>query len=116
MLLKLLLTEMGYLVTCVSTGREAVRILRTMHVDLVITDVLMPDGDGIEVITELKRAQPSVRVIAMSGGGKHLGATECLRLASGLGAHGILTKPFTHEQLSEVVSQQFCPGTSVHQA
>jgi CheY-like chemotaxis protein len=106
------LRELGCLVTCVSTGREAVRVLRTVHVDMVITDILMPDGDGLEVITELKSAQPSARVIAMSGGGSHLRATECLKFASGLGAHGVLMKPFNREQLLELVTQQLCPGAS----
>jgi CheY-like chemotaxis protein len=111
-LLQLWLRELGFLVTCVSTGREAVRVLRTVHVDMVITDILMPDGDGLEVITELKRAQPSVRVIAMSGGGSHLRAAECLKVARGLGAHAVLLKPFNREQLIDVVSQQLIPGGS----
>lgn len=109
-LLQQWLQELGCLVTCVSTGGEAVRVLRTLHVDMVITDILMPDGDGLEVITELKRAQPSVRVIAISGGGSHLRATECLKFATGLGAHGVLMKPFNREQLIEIVTQQLCAG------
>jgi CheY-like chemotaxis protein len=104
------LGDLGCLVTCVSTGREALRVLRTVHVDMVITDILMPDGDGLEVITELKRAQPSARIIAMSGGGSHLQAAECLKFASGLGAHGVLTKPFNREQLLELVTQQLYAG------
>ena len=111
-LLQQWLRDLGCLVTCVSTGREAVKVLRTVHVDMVITDILMPDGDGLEVITELKIAQPSVRIIAVSGGGSHLGATECLKFASGLGAHGVLMKPFKREELLELVTQQLCPGAS----
>src|SRR5688572_28521782 len=112
-LLQQWLRDIGCVVTCVSTGREAVRVLRTMHVDMVITDVLMPDGDGLEVISELKSAQPSVRIIAMSGGGNHLRAAECLKFASGLGAHGVLMKPFNRDQLLEFVAQQLCPdGTA----
>jgi CheY-like chemotaxis protein len=109
-LLHLWLGDLGCLVTCVSTGQEALRVVRTVHVDMVITDILMPDGDGLEVITELKRAQPSARIIAMSGGGSHLRANECLKFASGLGAHGVLMKPFNREQLLELVTQQLCPG------
>jgi CheY-like chemotaxis protein len=116
MLLQQWLRDLGCLVTCVSTGREAVRVIRNEHVDMVITDILMPDGDGLEVISELKRTQPSVRIIAMSGGGRHLGAAECLKLATGLGAHGTLMKPFKREMLLEVVTQQFCPAGSAHPA
>ena len=100
------LRELGCRVTGVSAGREAVRLLRSMHVDMVITDILMPDGDGLEVITEMKRAQPTARVIAMSGGGNHLRAADCLKLAKGLGAHGVLTKPFNRQQVLEVVGEQ----------
>jgi CheY-like chemotaxis protein len=111
-LLQQWLRDLGYLVTCVSTGKEAVRVLRTVHVDLVITDILMPDGDGLEVISELRQAQPSARIIAMSGGGNHLRAVDCLKFAKGLGAHGVLMKPFNRQQLIEIVSQQFSPGGS----
>lgn len=111
LLLQRWLSDLGYLVTCVSTGEEAVRVVRTMHVDMVITDILMPDGDGLEVITELKRTQSTVRIIAMSGGGNHLRATECLKFASGLGAHGVLMKPFKRDQLIELVTQQLAAGT-----
>jgi CheY-like chemotaxis protein len=110
------LAELGCIVTCVSAGREAVRILRSTHVDMVITDILMPDGDGLEVITELKRAQPTTRVIAMSGGGNHLRAADCLKLAKGLGAHGIITKPFKRQQVLDVVSEQLSLGGSTASA
>lgn len=115
-LLQLWLRELGYFVTCVSTGREAVRVLRTAHVDMVITDILMPEGDGLEVITELKKAQPTARIIAMSGGGNHLRAADCLKFARGLGAHGVLMKPFNREQLVELVTQQLSPGVKTASA
>ena len=111
-LLQQWLRELGYLVTCVSTGKEAVRILRTVHVDMVITDILMPDGDGLEVISELRKAQPTARLIAMSGGGNHLRAADCLKFAKGLGANAVLMKPFNRQQLVEVVTQQLSPGGS----
>jgi CheY-like chemotaxis protein len=110
------LRDLGCLVTCVSTGREAIRVLRTLHVDMVITDILMPDGDGLEVITQLREVQPSVRIIAISGGGSHLGAVECLKFATGLGAHGVLLKPFNREQLVDMVTHQLCLGGSAKSA
>jgi two-component system chemotaxis response regulator CheY len=111
-LLQLWLRDLGYLVTCVSTGEEAIRVLRTVHVDMVITDILMPDGDGLEVITQLRRLQPTARIIAMSGGGNHIGAADCLKYAMRLGAHGVLMKPFKRQQLIEVVAQQLSSGPS----
>jgi CheY-like chemotaxis protein len=102
-LVALWLRDLGCVVTCVSTGREAVRFLRSQHVDIVITDILMPDGDGLEVISELKRAQASTRVLAISGGGNHLEAADCLKFAKGLGAHGLLMKPFNRQQLLDAL-------------
>ena len=98
-LLRAWLEDLGCLVTCVSTGQEAVRTIRSQHVDVVITDILMPDGDGLEVIAEMRRLQATARILAISGGGSHLEASDCLRFARGLGAHGLLMKPFNRQQL-----------------
>lgn len=93
------LERAGYRVTCVDCGQEAARALRARAYDLVITDIVMPDGDGFELITEFRRAQPTTRILAISGGGKYLQGADCLRMAKGLGAHGAVMKPFTREQL-----------------
>lgn len=98
-LAELWLKEVGCNVTCASTGREAVRELKVRPVDVVLTDVIMPDGDGLEVISEVRRTRPEVRVVAISGGGVHLNATDCLKFARGLGAHAVLMKPFNRQQL-----------------
>lgn len=93
------LQRAGYQVTCVDCGQEAARALRARPFDLIITDIVMPDGDGFELITEFRRAQPATRILAISGGGKYLQGADCLRMAKGLGAHGAVMKPFTREQL-----------------
>lgn len=93
------LERVGYRVTCVDCGHEAARALRAQPYDLIITDIVMPDGDGFELITEFRRAQPTTRILAISGGGKYLQGADCLRMAKGLGAHGAVMKPFTREQL-----------------
>lgn len=95
----------GCEVLSASSGREVTDLVRTRPVDLVITDVLMPDGDGLEVITGLKRAAPSTKVLAISGGGNHLRASDCLAFAKGLGAHGVLMKPFNRAQLLAAVKK-----------
>lgn len=89
----------GHSVICVTSGKEASRMLRTQRFDLVITDVVMPDGDGFELIAEFRKAQPSTRILAISGGGKYLQSADCLRMARGLGAHAVVMKPFNWEQL-----------------
>ena len=99
------LSDAGCKVSCASSGNEVAKLVRSHHVDLVITDVIMPDGDGLEVIADLKRAQPAARVLAISGGGNHLPAHDCLKFAKGLGAHAVLLKPFNREQLLEAVTR-----------
>ena len=89
----------GHTVATVSSAREAARLLRKQPFDLVITDVVMPDGDGFELIAAFRKAQPQARIIAISGGGKYLEGNDCLRMARGLGAHAVVMKPFTWEQL-----------------
>jgi CheY-like chemotaxis protein len=107
------LQDLGCEVTCVATGGEAARLLRTRRIDLVITDILMPDGDGLEVIAEARRVRSNARILAMSGGGNHLRAIDCLKFAKGLGAHGVLMKPFNREQVMEALKAVFS-GESAH--
>jgi CheY-like chemotaxis protein len=110
-LLQTWLSEVGWSVMCASTGVEVLKLARKQHVDLIITDVLMPDGDGLDVIQDLKRSQPATRVLAISGGGKYLQASECLKFAKGMGAHDVLLKPFNREQLLAAVSRVIQGGT-----
>jgi len=98
-LLRAALTKLGYEVTSASNGAEAIEAIAKMPFDVVITDLLMPEKDGIEVIGELRRRQPQARIVAMSGGGR--GSREhYLQTAKGLGAHALLGKPFSVTELS----------------
>lgn len=93
----------GHDVTGAASAREAIRVLGTRRFDLVITDVVMPDGDGFELIPAVRKAQPHARIVAMSGGGQYLQGEACLQVARGLGAHGAMTKPFNWAQLRALV-------------
>lgn len=88
----------GYHVVMAANGHEAKRALDNHEVDLVLTDLLMPEKDGIEIITDLRREKPALPVIAMSGGGR-MPASFYLNLARSFGAKTILHKPFLEEQL-----------------
>lgn len=98
------LETLGHHVVCVGSGRELAALLETRPFDLVITDIIMPNGDGFEAILALKKHQPGAGVIAMSGGGSYLPADDCLRVAKGLGANQVLFKPFKRQQLLDAVS------------
>ena len=104
-----LLSGDGHAVAVVSNAREAFDQMRQKQFDLVITDVLMPDGDGIDLITELKKVQPNARILAMSGGGRYLEGSDYLKLAKGLGAHSAIMKPFTWQQLQAAIKLALVP-------
>ena len=74
-------------------GRAALRLAGEQRVDLLVTDILMPEMDGLETIREFRREHPGIRIIAMSGGGRRVGRWP-LGHAVALGADVILEKPF----------------------
>lgn len=102
-LLQHFLRNGGHRVVVVGNAHEACDAMRKDTFDLVITDVLMPEGDGLDLITELRKVQPQARILAMSGGGRYLEGSDYLKLAKGLGAHTALMKPFTWEQLQDAI-------------
>ena len=87
------LTSAGYCVTCAADGNEGVRIFLAFHPDIVITDVIMPVQEGFETILALRREQPEIKIIAMSGGGR-VASTDFLSMARGFGADHVMAKPF----------------------
>lgn len=95
----------GYRVICVGSGMEAVRQIRQRTFDAVITEIILPNGDGLELISALKRFQPTTPVIAYSGGGRYLSISDCLRVARGFGAFAAIAKPALREDLLQAVAQ-----------
>ena len=92
MLVKLLERE-DFRVLEAGTGLEALQILDYFIPDMVITDIIMPDQDGIGTINELKKRYPEIKIIAISGGGRML-SKDYLGIAKILGAHHTFSKPF----------------------
>ena len=88
----------GYTVDAASHGEEAIRKLSEHSYDLVISDILMPEKDGLEVIMFLKKQQPDVKVIA-------IGAPANLDTASGLGAARVFCKPFRIHDVAGAVKE-----------
>ena len=112
-----ILVRAGYDVDDASNGKVAVREYRRQRSDVVIMDIVMPDEEGLGTIKELRRVDPKVKIIAISGGG--LGkAGDYLGIAKMLGAMRTLAKPFVPEALlamiAEVLADPDTPKVSPH--
>ncbi|MBI5386149.1 MAG: response regulator [Verrucomicrobia bacterium] len=103
------LTRAGHEVHAAGSGAEALNCFPQVKPDLVITDLLMPDMDGLTTISELRRVDPKVPVIAVSGGGR-ICADQYLRIAKNLGAVRLLTKPFALEALTGAIDELTTAG------
>jgi len=101
-MLKLMLERAGYEVVEAPDGIEGIKAYRHNPVDLIITDLIMPNKDGIGMIIDLKKEFPDVKIIAMSGGG--LNKPEgYLKGAKKLGAACTLTKPIDRQEMLAAV-------------
>jgi DNA-binding response OmpR family regulator len=99
-----LLRQSGFEVDEAEEGEEGLRLHRRQPADLVITDLIMPGREGMETILELKRIEPEIKIIAMSGGGR-VRAAEYLPVAEAAGADRVLEKPFGIERLLELIRE-----------
>jgi DNA-binding response OmpR family regulator len=103
LLLRHVLEAEGHVVLQASNGRQGLSMAQLTSPDLVITDVLMPDTDGLEVTVTLHRECPAIRIIAFSGSGEEM---DYLGVAKMLGAHRTLRKPLTMADLLNAVEQE----------
>jgi CheY-like chemotaxis protein len=109
-LLHEILTQAGHEVVEAEDGRAALRLAETRSFDLVVTDMLMPDMDGIELIQALRTSRPSLRILAISGGGRFK-AENVLRWGAAVGADAVMTKPIAAKALLEMVERlRSAPG------
>ena len=105
------LRRAGHEVHDACDGVEALRLAQGLEVDLVITDINMPEMDGIEVILALAERKPGLPVIAISGGGR-MPKEVLLATAGVLGAVTTLAKPFDLAELSAAVDRALAGGDS----
>ncbi len=103
-MLKKMLEREDFNVVVASDGKEGMKIFEKEPVDLVITDLIMPEKEGIEVIQELRKNNSNLPIIAISGGGKNSPGTY-LNIAKLLGANAILEKPFAKEKLIDAINK-----------
>ncbi len=94
------LRRRGFEVEVASSGRQALsQVASGEEFQTIVSDVFMEDGDGFEVLRSLGKGAGSPAIVLMSGGSRMMGSVECLQLAKPLGAVGVLQKPFTMDEL-----------------
>jgi len=106
--LRLILTRAGHDVLEAGDGSEGLVLLRDHDADLVVTDLVMPNKEGLETIMELRRAYPAIPIIAISGGGLNQPCTY-LDLARKLGASHVFEKPLDRPAFLEAVRRCLGP-------
>jgi len=99
-----MLSKAGFEVRQAGDGNQAIEVCSQFGPDLVLTDIIMPDKEGLETIQELLEICPTLKIVAMSGGGK-FGPDSYLPLAQKLGAKAALQKPFMREDLINTITQ-----------
>src|SRR6201987_4887095 len=93
-----ILLAAGYAVVTASDGRRGMAVLRAEHPDVVITDIIMPEQEGIDTIIQIRRERPNIKIIAISGGGR-IRNIDFLKMAHFLGADNVMRKPFEANEL-----------------
>lgn len=97
-MLRMMLLKMGHEVAIAENGKQALALCPQFKPHLVLTDLIMPEREGLETIQALRKAWPEVRIVAMSGGAR-MNAGDLLRIAKLMGAREALAKPFSTQEL-----------------
>ncbi len=107
--LRLTLIHFGHTVIEARDGKQGLALYEQAGADLLITDIVMPEKEGLEVLMTLRKRQPPVKIIAMSGGGR-VSASDYLRIAKHLGAAKVLTKPFSNDAMIAAIDEVLAEG------
>lgn len=102
LMLKKMLERAGFDVDIAINGEEGLRYYHKYPADLIITDIVMPEKEGLETIRELKSHNPDIKIIAISGGGR-VDSKEYLESARLFGAKQVFSKPFKQAELLKAV-------------
>ena len=95
----------GYEAVTAENATDALEQLGRTPTDLVITDIIMPEKEGIETIRDIRDACPGAKIIAISGGGR-IGNTDFLRIARQLGASDVIAKPLDPDHFINIVRER----------
>lgn len=103
-MLKVALLRRNFKVLEAENGKAAIANFKPLLTDVVVTDLIMPEEDGLKVVIKLRELKPSIKIIAISGGGK-VGPGSYLNLAKALGADATYSKPFSINELVLKIEQ-----------
>lgn len=106
-----ILVSSGFTVTSAFDGRQGLARCKERRPDLVITDILMPEMEGIETISRLRALYADLPILAMSGGW-HDNKVDLLKIIAHLGATDILSKPFDSDELLRAIAKCALAGTN----
>ncbi len=95
--------DLGWEVDEAATGQETLARLDAVAYDVLVTDIWMPQGDGISVIKAIRRKQPRLRIFAISGGGPGMSLASAAALAEAWGAEKLMVKPFDVADLVDAI-------------
>ncbi len=109
--LQLFLERAGYDVAVVADGTQAVDAYANESFDLVITDIVMPEKEGIETISELRQQNPALPIVAISGGGR-IGAHDYLNWVRKCGVEHTFQKPIDRQSLLAAVEELVGAGVN----
>ncbi len=98
-----MLEDAGHEVHLASSGAEALRAMNGTVFDAMVTDIVMPRMDGLELITHVRRQHPQVGIVAMSADSDNFSTNDGLAVAGRLGARVVLSKPFPRESLLRAI-------------
>lgn len=104
-----ILETAGHEVIEARDGVEGLALQRAQRCDLVVTDIIMPRKEGVEMIIEMKQEQPGLKIVAISGGGRTRNL-DFLKLAKEFGADKVLAKPFSADELVATVRECLLAG------
>jgi len=103
--IQMFLERAGHEVICASDGEQGLRAFASDSPQLIITDIIMPNKEGTEMIMQIRAQDATIPIIAMSGGGR-LGNADFLKMAARFGANEVLAKPFERQNLTAAVSRR----------
>jgi DNA-binding response OmpR family regulator len=103
LMIKKMLEKAGHEVEMALNGKEGMQLFEKNKADLLITDIIMPEKEGLETIVEMRKNYPDLKIIAISGGGR-ISADGYLPGAKLLGANMVFQKPLVQKELLEAVS------------